>query len=77
MTENPNYVPVKGILDGGEGVPVPCYRGTYKGEGINWWGQGQARQALDWLSNKHSGFAIYSVIDGEEREVARGSAALV
>lgn len=71
MTET-TFTPVREIWEGGTGVPVPVYRGTFKGETLHTFGMGQARKAIDWLDGRDHRFAVYAKIDGIEREVARG-----
>jgi len=68
------FVEVKEIEKGGTGVPIPFYRGTFKGETLKTFAKGQARAACDWVAGRTADFAIYANIDGTEHVVLRGTA---
>jgi hypothetical protein len=52
------------------------YRCTFRGEPLHVLGVGQARQALEWLRGRDWRYAIHAVVNGVEREVARGTKSL-
>lgn len=65
------FVPVRSFEQGGEGIPVPHYKGVFKDETIYVFAKGAAREAVDWLRARGPGVALVAVMDGIEREVAR------
>lgn len=67
---------VREIQDGGTGVPAPTYLLTHKGQPLHVFPKGSAREALASLVGCSADFALVACIDGKQREVARGGAAL-
>lgn len=73
-TMTTEFKDAKPIHEGGEGVPSPLYFLMYRGYTLAVLGKGEMREALDWIRGRDRFAAVVLRLDGEERELARGTA---